>query len=150
MASNDYGFAYPEGFFSSYHSQKPICGVLAVALAAGVTYDVAAAALKQAMHDCDPKRQRFGGWTKPSWQNIALARLGVKFEETVIKSRKPKLIDAIKDFEPGVIYLVCTPKHIQTIKDGILIDQGKLAPVATCSQAKRHVNRIVKIIGKGW
>lgn len=141
---------YPEGFFSSYHSQKPICGVLAVAVAAGVTYDVAHDAIKRAMHKLTPHRQRFGGWTQPNWQNDALSQLGVKFEETIIASKKPKLINAIADFEPDVTYIVGTPKHVQVIRNGVLIDQGKLAPVATCSQAKKHVNRIVKIIGRGW
>lgn len=141
---------YPEGFFSSYHSQKPICGVLAVALAAGVTYDVANDQCKQAMKDLYPSRQRFGGKTSTAQRELAMKRLGVKFERTNIVGQKPRLIDAVKDFEPGVIYHVVTPKHVQTIKDGVLIDQGKREPVALCPQAKKRVSEITKIVGKGW
>jgi hypothetical protein len=143
-------FEYPQGFFSSYHSQKPICGVLAVAIAAGVTYDVACQTLTDAMKKVHPDRQRFGGKTSIPQRNLALKMLGVKFEETCIVSKKPKLIDAIKDFEPGAIYLVVTPKHVQAIRDGYLIDQGRLQRVELCPQAKKHVSNIIKIIGKGW
>lgn len=142
---------YPEGFFSSYHSQKPICGVLAVALAAGVTYDVAHEACKQAMKDLYPTRQRFGGKTYSNQRELAMKRLGVKFEKTVYASHKPKLIDVVQDFEPGVIYQVVTPKHISTVRDGILIDQGKRTPVAMAGKlATKRVSEVTKIIGKGW
>jgi hypothetical protein len=143
-------FEYPQGFFSSYHSQKPICGVLAVAIAANVTYDVACATLTDALKVCHPQRQRFGGKTSVPQRNEALKRLGVKFEETAIVAKKPRLIDAVKDFEPGVTYLVVTPKHIQAIRDGYLIDQGRLQRVELCTQDKKRVSNICKIIGKGW
>lgn len=141
---------YPEGFFSSYHSQKPICGVLAVALAAGVTYDVANEACKQAMKDLYPTRQRFGGKTSTAQRELAMKRLGVKFERTNYASKAPKLIDVIADLEPGVIYHIVTPKHVQTVRDGILIDQGRALPVALCPQAKKRVREVTKILGKGW
>jgi len=143
-------FEYPAGFFSSYHSQKPICGVLAVAIAAGVTYDVACQTLTDSMKVVHPNRQRFGGKTTDAWRSHALRALGVKFEETIIVNKKPRLIDAIKDFEPGVIYLVVTPNHVQAIRDGYLIDQGRLQRVELCPQAKKRVSSICKIIGKGW
>ena len=141
---------YPEGFYSSYHSQKPICGVLATAMAAGVSYDVAHAACKDAMHIVFPKRQRFGGVTYEPQLDLALTRLGVKFEKTVYASQAPRLIDLVATLESGVMYHVITPKHIQTIRDGMLIDQGRLQPVADCIQAKKRVRYIRKIIGKGW
>ena len=142
--------SYPEGFFSSYHSQKPICGVLAVALAAGVTYDVANAACRDAMKTVTPHRQRFGGKTNTPQRELAMKRLGVKFERTNYVTNKPRLIDVINEFEPGVIYHVVTPKHVQTIKDGILIDQGVMQPVELCKQAKKRVSEVTKIIGRGW
>ena len=141
---------YPEGFFSSYHSQKPICGVLAVALAAGVTYDVALAACRDAMKVVHPSRQRFGGKTSAPQRELAMKRLGVKFERVDYVAKRPKLIDVIKDFEPGVLYHVCTPGHVQTVKDGILVDQGRMLPVALCPQAKKRVSEVTKIIGRGW
>lgn len=143
-------FQYPEGFFSSYHSQKPICGVLAVAIAAGVTYDVACQTLTDSLKVCHPQRQRFGGKTTIPQRNHALKALGVKFEETAIVAKKPRLIDAVKDFEPGFIYLVVTPKHVQAIRDGYLIDQGRLQRVELCPQAKKRVSNILKVTGKGW
>lgn len=68
---------YPAGFFGSYHSQKPICGVLAVAIAAGVTYDVAHEGCKRHL----PKdRQRFGGKTYDFQRISAMNDLGVTSE----------------------------------------------------------------------
>ncbi len=143
-------FNYPEGFFASYHSQKPICGVLATAIAAGVTYDIAHATCKQAMHDVFPHRQRFGGITYEPQIDLALKRLGVQYEKTVFTSKKPRFIDLIKEFEPGVLYQVVTPKHIQCVRDGFLIDQGRLQRVELCVQAKKRVSYFRKITGKGW
>jgi len=143
-------FEYPEGFFSNYHSQKPICGVLAVAIAAEVTYDVAAEHCKETMKICHPNRQRFGGKTTTAQRELAMQRLGVKFERTNIDSKKPKLIDLVKTFEPGVLYQVVTPKHISCVKDGYLIDQGRLQRIELVSFARKHVREFTKIIGKGW
>ncbi len=141
---------YPEGFFASYHGQKSICGVIATAMAAGVTYDVAHAACKQAMHDVFPKRQRFGGITYEPQIDLALARLGVKFEKTVYVSDAPRFIDLIATLEPDVTYHVVTPKHIQTVRNGMVIDQSRHTPVANSPHAKKRVRYIRKIIGKGW
>jgi hypothetical protein len=144
-------FAYPEGFYSNYHSQKPICGVLAVALAASVTYDVAHEHCKQAMLDLYPSRQRFGGMTYTNQRELAMKRLGVKFERTDIVAKRPRLIDAVKTFEPGILYQVCYKKHIATIKDGYIIDQHKLILVEMALDcAKSRVREITKIIGRGW
>jgi len=143
-------FEYPQGFYSNYHSQKPICGVLATAIASGVTYDVAHELCKQAMADLYPKRQRFGGKTTTAQRELAMSRLGVRFERTNIVSKKPKLIDAVKDFEPGIIYLVVTPKHISAILDGYLIDQSRLQRIELVSFANKRVSEITKITGKGW
>ena len=143
-------FEYPEGFFSNYHSHKPICGVLATAMAAGVTYDVAHATCKQAMHDIFPNRQRFGGITYEPQIDLALKRLGVQFEKTVFNSHRPRFIDLVKEFEPDVTYHVVTPKHIQTVRNGYVIDQGKLTRVELHSHANKRVRYIRKIIGKGW
>lgn len=144
-------FQYPEGFFSSYHSQKPICGVLATALAAGVIYDVAHARLKEAMHVLYPKRQRFGGMTYEPQIDLALKWLGVKFEKTVFGTgHKPKLIDLVKRFEPGVLYHVITPGHISCVKDGYLVDQSRLTRIELVSFANKRVKYMRKINGKGW
>src|SRR6476661_568883 len=136
-------FKYPEGFFSSYHSQKPICGVLAVALAAGVTYDVAHEHCKQAMKDLYPTRQRFGGRTYTNQRELAMKRLGVKFERTDIVAKAPRLIDAIKEFEPDTLYQVVYAKHIATIRNGFIIDQHKLIKVELAlSCAKSRIREI--------
>jgi hypothetical protein len=144
-------FEYPQGFYASYHSQKPICGVLAVALAAGVTYDVASEACKQAMKDLYPSRQRFGGKTSTPLRELPMKRLGVKFDRTNITSKRPKLIDAVKDFEPDALYLVVVPKHVMTVRNGYVIDQSKLTLVELCGKrANQRVSEITKITGKGW
>lgn len=144
-------FEYPEGFYAGYHSQKPICGVLAVALAAGVTYDVASERCKEAMHDIYPTRQRFGGKTTTPQRELAMKRLGVKFERTDIVSKRPRLIDVVKTFEPDTLYQVVTPKHVSTVRNGYIIDQSKLTLVECAGKlAKQRVREVTKIIGKGW
>lgn len=144
-------FEYPDGFHANYHADKPICGVLAVAIAAGVTYDVAHATCKQAMHDVYPSRQRFGGKTYEAQIDLALKRLGVQFDKTIYNTKGPKLINLVKELEPGVMYHIITPKHISTLKDGYIIDQSKLTLVELAGKiANQKVKYIRKIIGKGW
>lgn len=147
-------FSYPEGFYAGYHSQKPICGVLAVALAAGVTYDVAAKRCKEAMHDIYPTRQRFGGKTSTPQRELAMKRLGVKFERTDIVSKRPKLIDVVKTFEPDtmyhVVYKYSGGGHILTVRNGYIIDQARLTLIELSPCAKKRICEVTKIIGKGW
>jgi hypothetical protein len=148
------GFVYPEEFFGNYHSQKPICGVLAVALAADVPLDIANATMRDSMKKVSPERQRFCGPSTKGEQNHALKALGVQFEEVDVKSlgaRTMKLKDVAAKLEPGVMYHLTTPKHISTVRDGQLIDQGrKNQPIDQVSFRDKRVSHIRKIIGRGW
>lgn len=154
MASNGEGFAssYPEGFFASYHGQKPICGVMAVAMAASVSYDIAHATCKRAMHEVNPKRQRFGGITIEPQIDLALKHLAVKFDKTIYEpGHQPRFIDLIETLEPDTFYHVIVPKHIMTVINGKVIDQNRFhKPVSETIYARKRVRYIRKINGKGW
>ena len=136
---------YPQGFFDTYHSQKPICGVLAVAIAAGVTYDVAHAACKRNMA---AHRQRFGGKTGDGQRVKAMAELGVKTEYVELKG---SLKDVIEQLEPGIIYHIIYARHVISVKDGNIIDQSFNGHYLTFSKVgSRRVKKVLKIIGRGW
>jgi hypothetical protein len=148
------GFVYPEEFYGNYHSQKPICGVLAVALAADVPFNIANDRLRDSMKEVSKERQRFCGPSTCAERDHAMKALGVNFEYIDVKSlgaRTMKLKDVVEKLEAGVMYHVVTPKHISTIRDGKLIDQGrKNQPISEVSFRDKRVSKIVKILGRGW
>lgn len=139
---------YPEGFDQSVMQHKPICGVLAVALAAGVSYEVAHAACKRNM----PKsRKRFRGATYNSQRDKALEQFGLRF--TVFKTDFVGY--TVKEFCQLVeghnkIYLVEIRGHVMTLKDGFLIDQHICKPWQLYHHPRIKVKRIVRIDGTVW
>lgn len=135
---------YPQGFFGSYHSQKPICGVLAVAIAANVTYDVAHEACKRNL----PKhRQRFGGKTYDDQRRFAMAQLGCKIEDVNLKG---SLKTVIEQLEPGQTYHIVYARHVVTVKDGFVIDQQHKQHYLNWPKvASSRVKSVIKI-SKGW
>ena len=139
---------YPTGFDSSTHRNKPICGVLALAMAAGVSYPVAHATARQALFDMNPRRKRFGGSTTVSSIDLALKRLGVRSLLVKIDGTYRLRDFVAQKAKPGVMYLVRVPGHIMTLKDGMLLDQEKLISV---SQYKnRKLTHFWRIQGRGW
>lgn len=141
-------FEYPEQFFGNYHSQKPICGVLAVAIAADIAFNVANDLLKEAMKKVSPHRQRFCGPSTHAERAFAMEKLGVEFKEIPVKSlgaRTMKLKDIVAKLEPGKLYHIVTPKHISTVRNGFLIDQGRNKPVEGVSFKEKRVSQILEI-----
>ncbi len=135
---------YPVGFFGSYHSQKPICGVLAVAIAAGVTYDVAHEACKRHLAK---GRQRFGGKTGDNQREQAMRDLGCTIESVNLRGN---LRSVIEQLEPGQTYNIVYARHVVTVRDGFVIDQQhKLHFLAWPKVARSRVKSVIKIT-KGW
>jgi len=138
---------YPVGFSQEELRNKPICGVLAVAIAAGVSYQVSLAALKRNMPS---HRKRFTGGTYDQQQLAALSQLGVQYQVTLVDGwRFGEMVEAGK-FEADTTYLITIRGHIFTYRNGIVCDQSKNMLWSETLTKKKKVLRIVKIIGKGW
>lgn len=140
---------YPEGFDQSTMHNKPICGILAVAIAAGVKYDVAFAACKRNM---PAHRQRMRGSTYDSQRDKALSQLAVKF--TVYdkdKVRHYSVLDfCANNADNGVVYLLEIRGHVVTLKNGFIIDQHACVPWQQYKHPRIKLKRVVQIDGKGW
>lgn len=141
---------YPEGFDATQDKNRPICGVLAVAIAAGVSFDVAFAACKRNM----PKhRQRMRGSTYKEQRDAALKELGVKFNAR-FRCNDIHTFSVLQFCEmhanDGFVYLLEVRGHVMTFRDGCIIDQGKYIPWQSYAKPRIKLKRVVKIIGKGW
>lgn len=138
---------YPDGFVRERDRKRPICGVLAVAIAAKVSFDVAFEACKRNM----PKhRQRMRGSTYKEQRDAALRELAVKF--TVINTEQ-----SVRDFcqvrqDDGYVYILEVRGHVLTLRDGAIIDQSRYC--IWQDYARQHprmkLKRAVRIDGKGW
>lgn len=139
----DYGKVAPGGH----------CGVLAVAIFAGRTFEEAWAALA-------PKRGRWSGGTRHGDRVAALRSWGIPLR-TVLhlpahecsywQGRSPLLTYdasaprcsvatfARRHAKPGVTYMLRVSRHVVTLRDGIVIDQTQAAPAASHWTAKKIV-----------
>lgn len=142
---------YPCGFVKEVHSRKPICGVLAVALCAGVSYDVAHAAVRKATFDANPSRQRFGGRTYLRDLKTAMTRMAVKLSPT-IKVTQPMTVQRFTDdvAKPDITYLIQVSGHFMTLRNRILVDQSYNVPVELHKRRRSQVIKFVAVLGKGW
>ena len=138
----------PDGFVSG-HEKRGICGVMAIAVAASVRYDVAWNTLKQIMLD-KGIGQRFRGGTYPSQQLEALSRLAVKYE-VLNKCKGWKVWEfAALASETDKLYMITYKGHIFCLKNGMILDQGYDGPVQNWHNRNKRITRIVEITGKGW
>lgn len=139
-------FVYPVGFSRSVHSTKPICGVIASAICAGVDYDVALAAAKRTL---GAGRKRFGGRMHFDHVQRTLCELGAVFEPMVLKpGHSPMTLGVFAKFraKPGVTYLVFVTGHFVSLRDGHMIDQMFSGEVAHCRTRSRQVKGWIEIV----
>ena len=116
------------------------CGITAVAILAKVPFDTVWYYLKVG------KRRWVGGTTNTEQQK-ALTHFGVKFEELPNLRGQPMLKDWIRyNSKPGITYLVTTKRHVQVVKDGMVIDQKGLNPIHEYWGRSKHVTRVLKIL----
>ena len=138
----------PEGFVAS-HANRGVCGVVAIATAASVSYQVAWATLKAIMQD-KGIGQRFRGGTYPAQQLEALSRLAVKFE-IVERGKGWKVWEfAAHLAKPDTLYMVTHKAHIYCVRNGWVMDQSYTGPVQDWNARNKRLIRIVEITGKGW
>ncbi|HYH16117.1 MAG TPA: hypothetical protein VD794_12900 [Flavisolibacter sp.] len=138
---------YPDGFDKTKLRNKPICGILAVAIAAGVSYPVAYQTLRTVFHE-KKLGSRFRGTTWQGQQLAALDRLAVKYRVFQFDKSVMKFCELHQD--DGFIYLISIKGHIMTFKNGFIIDQHFCAPWQEYAHPRMKIKRVVKIVGKGW
>jgi hypothetical protein len=139
---------YPSGFDSSIHAKKPICGVLAVAIAAGVSYDVAHATMKKIAYE--KGRKRFGGRTNRSWQHEALRRLAVKFTFKRIEGNMTLRKFIENHAERDKVYIAHVRGHVMILKNNCLTDQNKSRNYLLTKNMQQQILDYTRIDGKGW
>lgn len=142
---------YPDGFLDS-HKRRGICGVLAVAMAADVSFDVAKATLRDCMRDLYPQRQRFRGGTHYSQVLLALKRLGVRYvEHPEFAAMNISIGEFTYIVDPAKKYLVYVPRHVVTVHNRLIADQGNIAAPIFHWAHRRIINRpVIEILGRGW
>ena len=142
---------YPSGFKAEIHSKKPICGVLAVAVCAGVSYDVAHAITKKVTLELMPERQRFGGRTYLKHLRVAMERLAVKLSPTIVVNKPLTVARFAREYaKPGMTYLLQISGHFLCVRDGIAIDQEQSLPVELHKCQRCQVKKFIAVEGKGW
>ena len=141
---------YPAGFDATRDKQRPICGVLAVALAADVSFDVAFAACKRNMMSF---QKRMRGATYAPQRDEALRELAVKFDPNW-RCNDIHTFSVMQFCEmhadDGKTYLLEIRGHILTLKGGRIIDQHINKPWREYHHPRVKLHRAVRIEGKGW
>lgn len=133
---------YPSDFTDDLR-KKPICGVLAVAMIANVTFARATEAIKNNML---PHQKRHGGKTYFEQRVNALKELGVPCEELTLIG-KPTLKNAIASYcDPNETYMIDTSGHCVTVRNGIVWDQYECSPIHQHRSKRCFVRNIAKVL----
>lgn len=139
---------YPSGFDFGRDNNRPICGVLAVALVAGVSLDVAFAACRRNM---PAHRSRMRGSTYDRQRDVSLSQLGVRF--TVLPTNNLSVIEFAalrEDANDPFNYILEVRGHVLTLANNRLIDQCRNIHWTGYSHPRIKLKRIIRIDGKGW
>ncbi|MBN9347488.1 MAG: hypothetical protein J0I48_15040 [Devosia sp.] len=125
----------------SDHHNGPNCGVTAVAVLAGVPFDLAWETVRR----LDPKRSpRWRGTTWWYEQRAALRHLGAKVEELPHKGMTlAKFAD--QHTVKGAAYLVNVTSHCMALIDGVLVDQRGPMPVAEHPARRQRVKYSARV-----
>ena len=115
------GAAAPEGLSAPVDTPYgPNCGVTAVAIAAGISFCEAFTLIKK-------QGRRAGNWQGRTYagdRRKALDTLKVKHVPVALPSRRMSLKTWVNTLAvPGHHYMVTTTGHIQTVRDGMVVDQ---------------------------
>ena len=128
----------------------PCCGVVAVAVVAGISQ---AQAEKMLRAEMPSHRSRWTGGTNKDQRNKVLAKLGIKFTSkyvfTVVNGnlKRTTLAIYVREYTaPGRTYMLVTNHHVVTVRDGIVIDQRGPAPAAKHWAAKQRVRHVTEIL----
>lgn len=124
--------------------RKPICGVLAVAVIAGVTFKEATLAIKANML---PHQKRHGGKTYHEQRLGALKQLGVEFHDQ-LRLDRITLNHWLCSSNPisGTMYMINVTGHVIIYKDGFVIDQRGKVPYEEYPNKRQYVRNVTRII----
>lgn len=128
------GLALPQGA-----RMGPNCGVTAVAIVCGLTFDEAWNKLRG---------NRNANWKGRTYVEDLLKALydhGIKYE--CRREFGYTLHTFVKCFaRPGVRYIVRTSGHVQVVKDGWAVDQLGSKPIASFWGRRKRVSHVIEIV----
>ena len=163
------GLALPEGA-----KPGPNCGVTAMAIAAGISFDSAWDILEKihtnrrggllsnikTKNNMFSKKIKFTGGTYDNERREAYRKIGLKYKKFITKEicniakfatkNKYAYNLNLKQFvEWGAVknktYIVTTTHHVQVVKDGWVIDQGGPKHIDEFNGKLKHVNEILEV-----
>jgi hypothetical protein len=133
---------YPTDFTPEL-KRKPICGVLSVAMTAGVTFKRATEVIKKNLM---PFQKRHGGKTYIPQRCNALKELGVAFKEIPLP-RRMTLATYVRNYcKPFTTYMITTSRHVVTVKNRIICDQIEIAHIDMHNARRCFVCHVLEII----
>ena len=133
---------YPSDFTPELRN-KPICGVLSVAMLANVTFARATQAIK---NNLMPWQKRHGGKTYHEQRLNALRELGVNFVQHPTPAKQTLERWVLTSADPSKVYAVQTTKHVVTVKDGIVVDQYEINPIEKFGAKRCFVREVVEVL----
>lgn len=131
----------------------PCCGVVAVAVVAGISQSKAEQLLRAevpASH-ATGRRRRFTGGTNKDQRSRVLTKLGIKhhgfYPFVKLGMKTVNLTTYVTKWcAPGRTYMIITNRHVVTVRDGAVCDQSGVAPVWKHWTRKQHVRHVTEIL----
>lgn len=120
-------------------ARKPICGVLAVAVVANITFAEATDLVKKHML---PHQKRHGGKTYAEQRYGALNDCGVKYMPLNVK--RQTLLRFLRENPEGT-YMIEVTGHVVVYKDGLVIDQSQIANVEEHWAKRKFIIEVFEI-----
>jgi hypothetical protein len=120
-------------------SKKPICGVLATAVAASVTFEKATDAIKRSLM---PWQKRHGGKTYPEQVAEAMNKLGVNYTQLPQPERMTLHKWHSLYAMPNVHYMVWTSGHVVTVQNAYAMDQYEIAHIDEFGPRRCYVREV--------
>lgn len=123
--------------------RKPICGVLAVAVIASVTFHKATLAIKANML---PHQKRHGGKTYHEQRLGALKQLGIEFKDVMVRD-----FTLNRYFQSGMLnsrdmYMINVTGHVIVYHDGYILDQRGKMPFEDYPNKRQMIKNVTRII----
>ena len=132
---------YPVDFTTEL-SKKPICGVLSVAMIAGVTFAQATQAIKNNMM---PFQKRHGGKTYHEQRLGALEELGIQFRDMNVP--RVTLAHCIHKYcDANRTYMINTSSHVVTVRNKVVADQVEIANIEEHATKRYFVRNLTEIL----
>lgn len=127
----------------------PVCGVVAVAAAAGVDFDTAWRVMEPLARVYLPAacRRGWNGLSTSRMREKALQQLGVGFH--TVRFPRMQLRTFAEHARPGVLYMVRTTGHVQMVRNGSAMDQGGVRSISRWNGMDRKlVSHVIEIEGR--